>query len=475
MPLRLHDTRSRRKMDFVPLDPDHIRLYVCGPTVYDYAHIGNARPVIVFDTLVRLLRRSYPKVTYVRNITDVDDKINQRAQESGEPIAEITKRTHAAYREDMAALNAAAPDIEPRATEHIGDMIAMIGRLIASAHAYVAEGHVLFSVSSYADYGKLSHRSQEEMLAGARVDIAPYKKHAGDFVLWKPSDADLPGWESPWGRGRPGWHIECSAMSSRYLGEDFDIHGGGHDLVFPHHENEIAQSCCAHPGSGYARYWMHNGHLMVEGQKMSKSLGNFITVRQLRAHWPGEVIRLAMLATHYRQPINWTEAGLHRAKEALDRFYTALRGVAGIPAGAGAPAPAALMEALRDDLNTPLALSELHGLVGRLNKARSDKEKATLKAQILDAGALLGVLAEPPDSWFKSGAETLDAATIEALITERTHARQHRNFAQADKIRDQLAAKGVVLEDSAGGTTWKHQESGVSSQGSGAPRLTSDP
>ena len=336
MPLRLHDTRSRQKIDFVPLDADHIRLYVCGPTVYDYAHIGNARPVIVFDTLVKLLRRIYPKVTYVRNVTDVDDKINQRAQESGEPIFQITRRTHAAYSEDMAALNAAAPDIEPRATEHIDDMIAMIERLIASGHAYAAQGHVLFSVSSFEDYGKFSNRSQEEMLAGARVEVAPYKKEAGDFVLWKPSDPDLPGWDSPWGRGRPGWHIECSAMSSRYLGENFDIHGGGHDLVFPHHENEIAQSCCAHPGSGYAKYWMHNGHLMVEGEKMSKSLGNFITVHALRDQWPGEAIRLAMLSTHYRQPINWTEAGLRQAKEVLDRFYTALRSVADIPPSAEA-------------------------------------------------------------------------------------------------------------------------------------------
>ena len=455
MPLRLHDTRSRQKIDFVPLDADHIRLYVCGPTVYDYAHIGNARPVIVFDTLVKLLRRIYPKVTYVRNVTDVDDKINQRAQESGEPIFQITRRTHAAYSEDMAALNAAAPDIEPRATEHIDDMIAMIERLIASGHAYAAQGHVLFSVSSFEDYGKFSNRSQEEMLAGARVEVAPYKKEAGDFVLWKPSDPDLPGWDSPWGRGRPGWHIECSAMSSRYLGENFDIHGGGHDLVFPHHENEIAQSCCAHPGSGYAKYWMHNGHLMVEGEKMSKSLGNFITVHALRDQWPGEAIRLAMLSTHYRQPINWTEAGLRQAKEVLDRFYTALRGVADIPPSAEAPAPSALIDALMDDLNTPLALSELHGLVSRLNKAPSDAQKATLKAQILNAGELLGILVQDPESWFKSGSEGVEAATIEALIVERNQARQERNFARADDIRDELAAKGIILEDGAYGTSWK--------------------
>ncbi|HET9018309.1 MAG TPA: cysteine--tRNA ligase, partial [Acetobacteraceae bacterium] len=332
--LRLHNSLTRRRETFVPLDPAHVRLYVCGPTVYDLAHLGNARPVVVFDVLVRLLRRLYPRVTYVRNITDVDDKINARAAESGEPIAAITARTTADFHADMTALGALPPDVEPRATGHIAEMIQLIERLIAGGHAYVAEGHVLFAVASFPEYGRLSGRSPEELIAGARVDVAPYKRDPGDFVLWKPSSPDLPGWDSPWGRGRPGWHIECSAMSWRYLGENFDIHGGGQDLLFPHHENELAQSCCAFPGSRFARYWMHNGMLLIGGEKMSKSLGNFLTVRDALAKAPGEAVRLALLRAHYRSTLDFSDELLGETRKDLDRWYRALEHT---PAAQGEP------------------------------------------------------------------------------------------------------------------------------------------
>ncbi|MCC9624234.1 cysteine--tRNA ligase [Thalassospira sp. MA62] len=451
--LRIFDTLTREKQIFEPIDPDHIRLYVCGPTVYDYAHVGNARPVVVFDTLVRVLRHVYPKVTYVRNVTDVDDKINARAKESGEPISEITKRTHQAYLDDMGALNAAKPDIEPRATEHIAEMIAMCESLIEQGFAYAAEGHVLFSVEKFDDYGKLSRRNRKEMIAGARVEVAPYKKDPADFVLWKPSSDDAPGWDSPWGRGRPGWHIECSAMSTRYLGQNFDIHGGGSDLVFPHHENEIAQSCCANKGSSYAKYWMHNGHLMVEGEKMSKSLGNFITVHQLLENWQGEAIRLAMMGTHYHQPINWTEDNLRQAKDSLDRFYTALRNVADVTA-ADVDLPEGVLNALCDDLNTPLAIAEFHELIGALNKA-DDAEKPIAKGRVLAAAGLIGILEQDPESWLKGGGDDDEAAEIDALIVKRADAKKNRDFATADQIRDDLKARGIILEDSKDGTTWK--------------------
>ncbi|MFV1851033.1 MAG: cysteine--tRNA ligase [Thalassospira sp.] len=452
--LRIFDTLTREKQVFEPIDPDHVRLYVCGPTVYDYAHVGNARPVVVFDTLVRVLRHIYPKVTYVRNVTDVDDKINARAKESGEPISEITKRTHQAYLDDMGALNAAKPDIEPRATEHIAEMIAMCESLIEQGFAYAAEGHVLFSVEKFDEYGKLSRRDRKEMIAGARVEVAPYKKDPADFVLWKPSSDDIPGWESPWGRGRPGWHIECSAMSTRYLGENFDIHGGGSDLVFPHHENELAQSCCANKGSSYAKYWMHNGHLMVEGEKMSKSLGNFVTVHQLLENWPGEAIRLAMMGTHYHQPINWTEDNLRQAKEALDRFYTALRQSSDVTPE-NMPVPRAVLEALCDDLNTPLAISEFHNLVTRFNKAETKFERAEAKGEILAAAKLLGILEGDPEAWFTGSADADEAAEIEGLIAQRADAKKNKDFATADKIRDDLLARGIILEDFKEGTSWK--------------------
>lgn len=456
MALVLYNTLTRRKEAFEPLKPDHVGMYVCGPTVYDRAHIGNARPVIVFDVLYRLLTRLYPAVTYVRNITDVDDKINQRAKDSGEPIEAITVRTTQMFHDDIAELNALPPTIEPRATAHIAQMIAIIESLLAKGHAYEAEGHVLFSVPSMADYGQLSNRSMDEMIAGARVEVAPYKKNSADFVLWKPSTPDLPGWDSPWGRGRPGWHIECSAMSGQYLGTTFDIHGGGQDLVFPHHENEIAQSVCAN-GAPYARYWMHNGYLMVEGEKMSKSLGNFFTVRELLAQAPGEAIRLCMLSSHYHQPFDWTAEGLKQARATLDRLYTALRS-ANVDATPGA-APIEVMAALEDDLNTPLAIAHLHELATTLNKAESNADKAKAKAALLASGEVLGVLQQDPDAWFKwqpeGAAAGLVDGEIDALIQARTDARKAKDFAESDRIRKHLADNGIILEDFPQGTTWK--------------------
>jgi cysteinyl-tRNA synthetase len=458
VPLVLYNTLSRIKEPFQPLEPEHVRMYVCGPTVYDRAHIGNARPIIVFDVLYRLLKRLYPRVTYVRNITDVDDKINARAKESGEPIASITARTTEMFHQDIAALNATPPDVEPRATAHIPQMIAMIEQLIAAGHAYAAEGHVLFSVPSMADYGRLSRRSQDEMIAGARVEVAPYKKHAADFVLWKPSTDDLPGWDSPWGRGRPGWHIECSAMSKEYLGVTFDIHRGGQDLVFPHHENEIAQSTCAHGGAPFARYWMHNGYLMVEGEKMSKSLGNFFTVDDLLGQAPGEAVRLCMLSTHYHQPLDWTADGLKQAKGTLDRLYTALRHSADVPVVGRETPPLELVAALEDDLNTPLAVAHLHELATALNKADTALDRSKAKGALMAAGDLLGLLQQDPEAWFRwapPGQDTLSDEAIGELIGQRLAARKARNFAEADRIRKDLADQGILLEDGPQGTTWK--------------------
>jgi cysteinyl-tRNA synthetase len=441
--LRLHNSLTRRRETFVPLDPAHVRLYVCGPTVYDLAHLGNARPVVVFDVLARLLRRLYPRVTYVRNITDVDDKINARAAETGRPIGDITAETTEDFHRDVAALNALPPDVEPRATAHIAEMIAIIERLIAGGHAYAAEGHVLFAVASDPEYGKLSGRSPDELIAGARVDVAPYKRDAGDFVLWKPSSENLPGWDSPWGRGRPGWHIECSAMSWKYLGETFDIHGGGQDLIFPHHENEMAQSCCAFPGSQFARVWMHNGMLLVDGEKMSKSLGNFLTIRDALEKAPGEAIRLLLLRAHYRAALDFSDAGLAEARKDLDRWYRALEKT---PADEG-NVPAPVLDALCDDLNTPLAMAEMH----RLADAALAGDAAAAGG-LRAAGGLLGVLQLAPAAWFHGGD---DAAGIEAAIAERLAARREKNFVRADAIRKDLAERGIVLEDGPGGTTWR--------------------
>ncbi|MCF3946659.1 cysteine--tRNA ligase [Acidiphilium sp. AL] len=444
--IRLHNTKSRRREAFVPIDPGHVKLYVCGPTVYDHVHIGNARPVVVFDVLVRLLRQVFPRVTYVRNITDIDDKINAKSRETGEAIASITARTTEWYHRDMAALFALPPDIEPRATGHIVEIVAIIERLIERGHAYEAEGHVLFAVKSDAEYGAFSGRSPDELLAGARVDVAPYKRDPGDFVLWKPSTGELPGWDSPWGRGRPGWHIECSAMSWKHLGESFDIHGGGDDLIFPHHENEIAQSTCAFPGSGFARYWLHNRMLLVNGEKMSKSLGNFITVGQALERAPGEVIRFLLLKTHYRSTLDFTDAALLEAKRELDRFYRAL--AAHCDWAVANTVPDSVLLPLADDLNTPGAIAALHtladaALAGDRNAASS------LKA----AGAILGVFNHRPADWFRG--DDADTARIEAAIAERIAARRARDFTRADAIRAELADSGIILEDSPAGTSWR--------------------
>ncbi|MBP0464389.1 cysteine--tRNA ligase [Roseomonas sp. PWR1] len=468
--LLLHDSAARTKRRFVPIDPTHVRMYVCGPTVYDLAHLGNARPVVVFDVLARLLRRLYPKVTYVRNITDVDDKINARSRESGEPIAAITARTTADFHRDMAALGALPPDVEPRATGHIAEMVALIQRLIANGHAYAADGHVLFSVSSFAEYGRLSGRSPDELLAGARVDVAPYKRDAGDFVLWKPSDAETPGWDSPWGRGRPGWHIECSAMSWKHLGEEFDIHGGGHDLIFPHHENEVAQSVCAFPGHAFAHYWMHNGMLLVDGEKMSKSLGNFRTVRDILAEgaWAGEAFRLLLLRTHYRAALDFTMDGLGEAKAELDDHYAMLSRA---PAAPGGPLAGKLAEwviaPLLDDINTPLALGRLRDLRTLENAVTVGGSPAVVlertglseppapgvaAAAFREAASILGIATGDPAAWRQGGE---DASAIEAAIAARLAARASRNFGEADRIRDELKAQGILLEDGPGGTTWR--------------------
>jgi cysteinyl-tRNA synthetase len=449
--IKLHNTRTRRREVFAPLDPEHVKIYVCGPTVYDRAHIGNARAVVVFDVLVRLLRLVYPRVTYVRNITDIDDKINARARESGESIGAITARTAEWFHNDMAALYALPPDIEPRATGSIPEIIAMVERLIAGGHAYAAEGHVLFAVASDPDYGTFSGRSTDELLAGARVDIAAYKRDPGDFVLWKPSPDDLPGWDSPWGRGRPGWHIECSAMIHQHLGETIDIHGGGTDLIFPHHENEIAQSCCAFPGSEFSRVWMHNAMLQVDGEKMSKSLGNFRTVQDVLAIAPGEAVRFLLLKTHYRGVLDFTDAALADAKRELDRFYRALQKHP--DASVASEIPPVVLDRLADDLNTPGAVAALHGLADAAlagDKVAASKMRAT--------GILLGLFNVAPAAWFQTRARADGEATAEAidrLIAERIAARRARDFARADAIRAELAARNIILEDSATGTTWR--------------------
>lgn len=456
MPLDFYNTLTRRKERFEPLRPDHVGMYVCGPTVYDTAHIGNARPVVVFDTLFRLLQRLYPAVTYVRNITDVDDKIIDRSRDSGEPIEDLTRRTTDVFHADMDALNALRPTVEPRATQHIAHMVALIATLIERGHAYAADGHVLFAVPSMAEYGQLSRRSLDEMIAGARVEVAPYKRDPSDFVLWKPSSDDQPGWDSPWGRGRPGWHIECSAMAKEHLGITFDIHGGGLDLIFPHHENEIAQSRCAHGSDSLARYWVHNGFVTVEGEKMSKSLGNFFTVHDLLDEFPGEAIRLTLLSAHYRQPLDFTREGLKQAKGTLDRWYQAMRGG---PEPITSDLPFDVLAALEDDLNTPLAISHLHELATAVNKAQSDGERAQARGALLAAGKQLGLLQQDPEAWFrwapKGGADGLSDAEVEQLIADRKAARAAKNFAEADRIRKELADKGIVLEDGPQGTSWK--------------------
>ena len=457
--LELHNTLTRKREPFVPLVPGRVSMYVCGITVYSSAHIGNARPNVVFDVLARLLRRSYA-LTYVRNITDVDDKINAAAKAEGVAIGTLTRRYAELFHRDMEALGVLPPDAEPRVTEHIEPIVAMIGQLVAGGYAYEAEGHVLFSVARFADYGSLSGRSVEDLIAGARVEVAPYKRDAADFVLWKPAADDEVGWDSPFGRGRPGWHIECSAMARAYLGPTIDIHGGGQDLVFPHHENEIAQSCSAHGGAPLARYWVHNGLVNVDREKMSKSIGNVLLIKDLVDEQPGEAIRLGLLTAHYRQPLNWTAQLVTDSRRRLDRMYQVLRD-AGITGPGEAPddalAPPAVLAALDDDLNTPEALAELAALVGAANRARDAVERRALAEALRAGGWLLGLLQQDPAVWFArpAAADGPAADEIEARLRERERLRAERRFEDADGIRDELAQQGIVIEDAQGGTRWR--------------------
>jgi cysteinyl-tRNA synthetase len=453
--LTLYNTLSGKKEVFEPLEPGTVKMYVCGPTVYNLAHIGNARPVVVFDTLFRLLQTHYDNVIYARNITDVDDKIIAAAREGQRSIESVTEEFTAKYREDMAQLNALDPTLEPHATHNIEPMIRLTRTLIEKGHAYESQGHVLFAVESMADYGKLSGRSLDDMLAGARVEVADYKRHPGDFVLWKPAQEGDPGWDSPWGRGRPGWHLECSAMIREHLGETIDIHGGGRDLIFPHHENEIAQSRCAHGGE-YVRYWMHNAYLDIDGEKMSKSLGNFRTVRELLQKYRGEVLRFALLSAHYRSPLNFSAELLDQAEATLGSLYHTLREVEDIPLDMEVQlADEPFYRALNDDLNTPVAIAELHALAKQLHKAGED-EKPALKGRILAAGNLLGILEQHPQEWLQGGSEEGPSAEdIEAAIQARQDAKAAKDYARADAIREELLSQGVVLEDSREGTKWR--------------------
>ena len=456
MTLKLYNTMTSKKEVFEPLIPDTVTLYVCGPTVYNYAHIGNARPVVVFDTLFRLLKTHYSSVTYARNITDVDDKIIVAAKEGGRDIESVTDEYTAIYREDMAQLNALDPTLEPRATHNIDAMIALTETLIEKEHAYESDGHVLFAVESMPDYGKLSGRSLDDMLAGARVEVAEYKRHPGDFILWKPAEEGDPGWDSPWGRGRPGWHLECSAMIRAHLGETIDIHGGGRDLIFPHHENEIAQSRCAH-GGDYVRYWMHNAYLDIDGEKMSKSLGNFRTVRELLQSYRGEVLRFALLSAQYRSPLNFTVELLEQAETTLSSLYSGLREAANTEADMDVNlAEEAFYAALNDDLNTPVAIAELHGLAKELNKA-DPQQKPKLKGRLLTAASMLGILQQDPEAWLHGGAsdDLISAEEVETLIAQRQQAKLDKEYGRADEIRQSLVERGVVLEDSREGTKWR--------------------
>ena len=480
----LRNTLTNRREEFVPRDAARPAMYVCGPTVYGPAHVGNARPAAVFDLVARVLKTLWPGTVYARNITDIDDKIIAAAGgEGGEGVAALALRCAEEYRAEMSALNIRPPDFEPRATAHIAEMLEMIARLLEKNFAYEAEGHVLFHTESFSDYGALSNRSRDEMIAGARVEVAPYKRDAADFVLWKPSPEGLPGWESPWGRGRPGWHLECSAMAAKCLGTEIDLHGGGQDLIFPHHENEIAQSRCAHGAKTFARYWMHNGHVSADGEKMSKSLGNVFLTREALADFPGEAVRWALLSAHYRRPLRWSESLLRESRAALDRLYESLRGaetVCGrVEDGAGLNAnvnpgldsdsvsdsdsdsvfvspPDDVFAALRDDLNTPQALSVLHSLATKLNRAAAAGDLKTAEArrrELLCGGRFMGFLTHSPEGWMHSGAEA--NAEVERMIAERDAARARKDFAAADAIRRALSERGIEVSDSAGGATWR--------------------
>ena len=437
MNLKIYNTLSREKELFEPLNSKSIKMYVCGPTVYSYAHIGNARPAVIFDILYRLLKSIYPEVVYVRNITDVDDKINEAAKKLNKPISFITEKYTDIYHKDMQSLGILSPSHEPRVTDNIDQIISMIKRILDNENAYINDSHVLFDITSFEQYGKLSNRNMDEMLSGARVEVAEYKKNPGDFVLWKPSKDDEPGWNSPWGYGRPGWHIECSSMVETYLGKEIDIHGGGQDLIFPHHENEIAQSCSAHNSKSYAKYWMHNGYLNMEGEKMSKSLGNIITVKELLEKYDGEVIRLALLSTHYRKPINFGESLLEQSKNILNKLYKNLNNESHED-----EISKDVINSLLDDLNTPLAISSLL--------------KIKCSKTLIKSANLLGLLNKTSEEWFSlNNKSTILENDIELLITERAEARKSKDFARADEIRDQLDQNNVILEDIDGKTTWR--------------------
>ena len=452
--MKLYNTETKSKTKFVPIDPNNITVYVCGPTVWNHAHIGNYRPPVVFDVLTRVLRAQYTKVKYARNITDIDDKINKAAAEEKVDISVISERYTAFYHEGLQALGVLPPDVEPKVTDHVTEIHHKIQALIDGGYAYVADNHVLFDVSSYSGYGQLSKRDPEELLAGVRIDVASYKKSDGDFVLWKPSADDQPGWDSPWGRGRPGWHIECTAMAATHLGETIDIHGGGHDLVFPHHENERAQSSCAH-GKEFVNYWMHNGFVNVNQEKMSKSIGNVLLVKDILEYTSGESIRYVLLSTHYRAPLDWTDDALTQANNSLDRFYGSLRKMSHIvvPDDIGDQKPAAFVNAMLDDLNVPKAMAELFLLVKQANISTCEIELAKIKAALLQSGEWLGLFQQDPETWFSNGADDIGGQEIDALIAERLQAKTDKNWTRADQIRDILADKKVFFEDSLDGTT----------------------
>lgn len=454
--MKFYNTETKKKTEFVPIDSNNVTVYVCGPTVWNHAHIGNYRPPVVFDVLTRVLRSQFSGVTYARNITDIDDKINKAAAEQGVDISVISERYTEFYHQGLEALGVLPPDVEPKVTDHVKEIHQKIQTLIDGGHAYEAEGHVLFDVPSYAGYGELSRRDPDELLAGARIDVASYKKNDGDFVLWKPSADDQPGWDSPWGRGRPGWHIECTAMAATHLGETIDIHGGGHDLVFPHHENERAQSTCAH-GTKFVNYWMHNGFVNVNQEKMSKSIGNVLLVRDLLEHASGEAIRYVLLSTHYRAPLDWSDEALQQANNSLDRFYGALRKMSNVevPDDIGDQKPQGFVDAMLDDLNVPKAMAELFVLAKQANTSDSNAELVKIKAALLQSGEWLGLFQQDPDAWFSSGGDNIDPKQIDALIAERSKAQTEKNWARADQIRDILAEKKIIVEDGASGTSWR--------------------
>ena len=459
MVLKIHNTLSGTKEVFAPVDKQHVRVYACGPTVYNFAHIGNARMAVANDLLIKVLRTQYNKVTYVSNITDIDDKIIDAANELNEPIQNLTTKYTKIYNEDMAYLNVSLPDVQPRATDHIDEMILIIKKLIENNNAYEKEGHVLFHVPSYSRYGVLSKRNRDEQIAGSRVEVAPFKKDPADFILWKPSPDPLPGWDSPWGFGRPGWHLECSAMSEKTLGLPFDIHSGGMDLVFPHHENEIAQTCSLnknHEPEGFARFWFHNGFVNVAGEKMSKSIGNIRLVHKLIKEYKGEVLRMALLSAHYRQPLNWTKDIIRQNSTMLDRLYRTLKDLENIDAYAKTNTISPnIIEGLYDDLNTPKVIAELNVLSNQIS-SKDENKKIEIKFNLLEVGKILGILQENPDKWLGYGkSENLEESMIEGLIKNRNEARREKNFDMADKIRDQLKEMGIEIEDTSDGTIWR--------------------